>query len=74
MEQVKQHEVNKTDSDDSQEELACLELNIIQEKDKEAIWLTPKIQEVELQMEFGTGSALSLISYEDRDKFPNLKL
>lgn len=55
--------------------MACLELYTIQEKDKEAIWLTPKIQEIELQMEFDTGSALSLISYEHyRDKFPNLKL
>lgn len=47
----------------------------MQEKDNDAIWLTPKIQEVELQMELDTGSALSLILYEDyRDKFPNLKL
>ncbi|KAL3975969.1 inner nuclear membrane protein Man1 [Sarotherodon galilaeus] len=71
----KLHEVNETESNDSQEDLACLELYTMQEKDNDAIWLTPKIQGVELQMELDTGSALSLISYEDyRDKFPNLKL
>ncbi|XP_030586939.1 uncharacterized protein K02A2.6-like [Archocentrus centrarchus] len=71
----KLHDLNETDSNDSQEDLACLELNTIQGKDNDAIWLTPKIQGVKLKMELDTGSALSLISYEDyRDKFPNLKL
>ncbi|XP_014876941.1 uncharacterized protein K02A2.6-like [Poecilia latipinna] len=73
----KLHEVNETDSNSSQENLACLELHTIQEKEKYkgAIWLTPKVQGVKLKMELDTGSALSLISYEDyRDKFPNLKL
>ncbi|KAL4009353.1 hypothetical protein ACER0C_003205 [Sarotherodon galilaeus] len=71
----KLHEVNETESNDSEEDLACLELYTMQEKDNDAIWLTPKIQGIELQMELDTGSALSLISYEDyRNKFPNLKL
>jgi len=41
----KLHEV-KIDSNDSQEDLACLELYTIQENicDNYVIWLTPKIQ------------------------------
>lgn len=51
--------------------MECLELYTVQEKDPDVIWLTPEIQGLKLKMELGTGSALSLISYEEYgDKFP----
>ena len=71
----KLHEVNETDSNDSQEDLACLKLYAIHEKDNDVIRLRPKIQGVELLIELDTGLALSLISYKDsKEKFPNTKL
>lgn len=68
-------DINEKDYNDSQMDLACLELYTLMKKNNDTIWLTPKVQRVKLQKELDTGSALSLILYEVyRDTFPNLKL
>ncbi|XP_061152316.1 uncharacterized protein K02A2.6-like [Syngnathus typhle] len=72
----KLHKVAQTDSDSSsEEELACLGLCATEENDGDVIWLTPKINGVPLKMELDTGSALSIISFNDYKKmFPDTKL
>ncbi|XP_028656990.1 uncharacterized protein K02A2.6-like [Erpetoichthys calabaricus] len=72
----KVHEIDKTNSSDSEtEHLSCLELHSVKHTDRRIIWVAPKVEGVTLKMELDTGSALSIISEKDyKEKFPNVKL
>lgn len=61
--QVTENEVNtSSDTDD----LSCLELYNIKERDRTVTWLTPEVFGVKLKMELDTGSAfISVISAAD---------
>lgn len=55
---------NSSDEDD----LSCLELHSITEKDRKIIWITTTMSGVKLKMELDTGSALSVISETDYNR------
>lgn len=55
---------NSSDEDD----LSCLELHSITEKDRKIIWITTTVSGVKLKMELDTGSALSVISETDYNR------
>lgn len=66
---------NESNSDEYEQELACLELHSVKENKQNVIWVTPEIEGQKLKMELDTGSALSIISYKDyKNKFAKMKL
>ena len=70
------HRTGDNSDPDSENEgvIATLQANSIENKNK-AIYVTPKVQGVNISMELDTGSAVSVIGLKDfESKFPNQKL
>lgn len=53
----------------SKDALGSLELFSLSEKDKQAIWLMPELNDQVVKMELDTGSAVSVISESDSNVF-----
>lgn len=67
------HKVTECENSDStdgsdEDDLSCLELHSITEKDRKIIWITTTVSGVKLKMELDTGSALSVISETDYNR------
>lgn len=59
------HNVAEISDSESEDALASLQLHSIHGRDKQMIWLTPKINGQVIKMELDTGSAVSVISKKD---------
>lgn len=63
------HKIDEVLGKDSEDALGSLELFSLSEKDKQAIWLMPELNDQVVKMELDTGSAVSVMSESDYKVF-----